>query len=69
MTMTNEAASDIENPTVAYNTIETRRRLGCISHPTLYKLIGLGLLRPTKIGRRTVFTDKAIADCLRKATK
>ena len=51
-------------PTVAYDVPEARKRLGGISTPTLYKLIESGKLRATKIGRRTLFTDTQISECL-----
>lgn len=51
-------------PTVAYPVEEARKRLGDISRPTLYKLVKTGRLKVTKLGRRTVITDKQIAECL-----
>lgn len=57
------------NDFVVYNINETRKKLGGISTPTIYKLINLGLLKPTKILRRTMFSEQAIAECLKKSTR
>lgn len=51
---------------LSYSVPEARAQLGNIGHDLFYKLVRSGELRLTKIGRRSVVTEDALREYLRK---